>query len=373
MGSIIHVVNSDFGNSHCFGIHSWNIAEGLENPGDLIVFARSNARKKNRGYDVRPIGLGRFAGRLLKAANLYVSRRIPNRKIENVKFTDDLRRSLQTMDPASISVIHSWNFTPDIIAAMKQRNPEIVAFASYTMGLGPSEVERHSEAPIIAAYDYLFAPSEYVRGTLVASGIPEERVIVAQYGVDPERFRPSPSPDFDGIFRVAFAGQICRRKGIPMLVEAWNELALPNAELNLYGRPDKGLIGLLGASRKNGVFVRGFVDTAVALPKNQLFVFPSSQEGSAKSVYEALACGLPVITTPNSGSVVRDGVEGFLIEPNDKEALKERIRFFYDERRRLGDFGREARRAGEYYTWKRHVATVIAAYRERKPVLLLKP
>ena len=56
-----------------------------------------------------------------------------------------------------------------------------------------------------------------------------------------------------------------------------------------------------------------------------VFVFPSLFEGSAVVTYEALACGLPSVVTPEAGSVVRDGVEGFLVAPRDVLALAERM------------------------------------------------
>ena len=55
-----------------------------------------------------------------------------------------------------------------------------------------------------------------------------------------------------------------------------------------------------------------------------IFVFPSLHEGSALCTYEALACGLPVITTANSGSVVRHGIDGFIVPIRDVEALTEK-------------------------------------------------
>ena len=56
-----------------------------------------------------------------------------------------------------------------------------------------------------------------------------------------------------------------------------------------------------------------------------VFVFPSLFEGSAVVTYEALACGLPCVVTPAAGSVVRDGVEGFLVGPRDVNGLAERM------------------------------------------------
>ena len=56
-----------------------------------------------------------------------------------------------------------------------------------------------------------------------------------------------------------------------------------------------------------------------------VFLLPSICEGSATVCYEALAAGLPVVTTPNSGSVVRDGVDGFVVPIRDADAIVERL------------------------------------------------
>ena len=57
----------------------------------------------------------------------------------------------------------------------------------------------------------------------------------------------------------------------------------------------------------------GHADVPARMARADVFVFPSLFEGSAVVTYEAIACGLPSIVTPEAGSVVRDGVEGFLV------------------------------------------------------------
>ena len=56
-----------------------------------------------------------------------------------------------------------------------------------------------------------------------------------------------------------------------------------------------------------------------------VFVFPSLFEGSAVVTYEALACGLPSVVTAAAGSVVRDGMEGFIVESRDVNTLAHRM------------------------------------------------
>jgi glycosyltransferase involved in cell wall biosynthesis len=56
-----------------------------------------------------------------------------------------------------------------------------------------------------------------------------------------------------------------------------------------------------------------------------VFVLPSVCEGSATVCYEALAAGLPVITTPHAGSVVRDGLDGYIVPIRDSGAIAQKL------------------------------------------------
>lgn len=56
-----------------------------------------------------------------------------------------------------------------------------------------------------------------------------------------------------------------------------------------------------------------------------VFFLPSVCEGSATVIYEALMSGLPVVTTPNAGSLVRDGVDGYVVPIRDVDAMADRL------------------------------------------------
>ena len=84
-----------------------------------------------------------------------------------------------------------------------------------------------------------------------------------------------------------------------------------------------------------------------------LLIFPSLAEGMALVLLEAMACGLPIIATPNSGAcdIITNGVEGFIIPIRDREALKEKIEWCYRHPQELAQMGQAARQKAEKLTW----------------------
>ena len=210
--------------------------------------------------------------------------------------------------------------------------------------------------------DMVIAASEYVRDSLIMNGVSSSRIALCPYGVDTERFRPAVKTD-DRPFQILFVGQLSQRKGIKYLLEAFKDLRLEKAELVLMGG--------VGGSGEGLKSYKGLFRHIRHVPYSELpqyyqsadiFVYPSLHEGSALAIYEALAIGLPVITTPNSGSVVRDGVEGFIVPIRDIEALKEKILLLYQNKDIRDQMSRQARMRAESFTWK--------AYRQRLGLLV---
>jgi glycosyltransferase involved in cell wall biosynthesis len=73
--------------------------------------------------------------------------------------------------------------------------------------------------------------------------------------------------------------------------------------------------------------------------RSPVFIFPSFAEGSARVVFEALACGCYVITTPNSGTIVEHGVHGALVPPGNPAALAQSVKDADADRNRLAEIG----------------------------------
>jgi glycosyltransferase involved in cell wall biosynthesis len=101
-----------------------------------------------------------------------------------------------------------------------------------------------------------------------------------------------------------------------------------------------------------------------------VFLLPSICEGSATACYEALAAGVPVITTENAGSVVRDGIDGFIVPIRDAGAIVERLEMLHRDRELLESMARGALQRASEFTVEKYGDRLIAALRaaiERAP------
>ncbi len=222
-------------------------------------------------------------------------------------------------------------------------------------------ISRHQSLEEYELADILLVLSEKAEETFRFAGFSKSKLFRMSRGVDVDRFRPGIPPR---VFRALFVGALIRRKGVHLLLEAWKKLALPNAELWLAGHPhgeiEPYLQGLPGS-----VKILGFTNRVEELYRQcSVFVFPSECEGSAKSTYEAAASGLAQIVTRESGDVVIDGLNGFVIPPNNDEAIGDAILRLYrnpDLALKMGAAGRE--RAVGQFTWDHFRRRVSEAYR----------
>ena len=146
-------------------------------------------------------------------------------------------------------------------------------------------------------------------------------------GADVTRFQPGDPPP---LFRALFVGALIQRKGVHTLLEAWHRLNLRDAELVLVGHVHQEIEPFLVKYGTGNVRVVGKTAHVEDYYRSAIVhVFPSQCEGCAKTTCEAAACGLPQITTRESGDVVIDGVNGLNVPCNDAEALCAAIEHLY--------------------------------------------
>ena len=208
-------------------------------------------------------------------------------------------------------------------------------------------------------------PSKWVRDDLVQNfGLPSERAAVVPYGVNPELFSVRNEPVRG---RILFAGTADLRKGIHYFAAAAEKLLVRRVrcEFRVAGNVERSVANqeqcrhLKFLGRVPRVRIRG--EFAVA----DVLVLPSLAEGSAETTYEALACGVPVVTTLEAGSVVRDGIDGRIVPSRDPEALANAIAEIVEDRQKRERMSRAARDRAHDYTWERYGERLLAALRQK--------
>lgn len=228
----------------------------------------------------------------------------------------------------------------------------------------PPQYARRSSLEELELSDFIFLPSEFAKKTFIDAGIEEKKVFIIKRGVDLEKFRRNSK--INQKFRVLYVGRLSLRKGIIYLLKAWEKLDMRDAELMLVGSIDENILPILSKynSSKNIVF-RGFLkDPLQAYKEATIFVFPSLEEGSAKVTYEAMASGLPVITTENSGSVVRQGIDGFIIPIRDVDAIIEKINYFRENPQIIEQMGYQGSEYIKNFSWLNYRENLINTYKQ---------
>lgn len=220
-----------------------------------------------------------------------------------------------------------------------------------------------------ALADYFIIGSEFARRTFVQAGYDPDRIFVVPYGAD---VRPKNSTHHvaEEKFRIIYVGQIVPRKGIHYLVQAFEELELPEAELLLVGSIGENMRPLVDEWLENSQ-----IRTTGSVPRlhltnyyrrSSVFVLPSVSDSWGLVVGEAMAAGLPVIVTENTGSseMVREDKDGFIVPVRDSESLKHAILRLHEDSESRSEMGRQARQRVAEFSWESYGESLISVYQE---------
>ncbi len=205
--------------------------------------------------------------------------------------------------------------------------------------------------------DFICVPNTFVARTYETHGIPSSKLAVNPYGMDFDFWSErSHEKRAHRKFTVIFAGQFMLRKGVAYLMEAWRKMAFKDAELWIAG-------AILNDARSLLTNLPDSVKTLGGKSRSELrevfhscdvFILPSLEEGMARAALEAMAAGLPVVVTEETGvgDVVRHGVNGWIIPSKNTEAIIEALREAADNPDGTTRKGASAREHASGYTWK---------------------
>lgn len=179
--------------------------------------------------------------------------------------------------------------------------------------------------------DLIVVPSDFVKETLILEGVNAAKIRVIPFGTNLGLFHPPHETKAAEREKTVFlfVGGLTARKGVPVLLEAWRRLSLDHDELWLVGCGEipagerqtlPTTVKLLGQKSP--------AEVASLMRQADVFVFPSFYEGLAQVQVEAMASGLPVISTREAGAsgLVKEGINGFIVPAGDADALAGRMR-----------------------------------------------
>jgi len=264
------------------------------------------------------------------------------------------------------------------------------------MGIDPQKTpDRRIHRVILHIERSMFDPKNFVRGNRIIVNsnkckaeiidhysVPEASIDVVHNGVDREAFSPEMCAGRRTTARtelgldaneiaILLVGTGFERKGLKTLIRAAGIL---NAE-----KPACRIRVLVVGSGKTDGYKAGATELGIAerlvwvgraddIAKHyaaaDIFVLPTRYDPFANSTMEALASGIPVITTTANGvsEIIRDGTDGLIIEPNDAEALADRLNTLASDAKLRQHIGSSGRKAVEPYTWQRTTEQTIAVY-----------
>lgn len=369
--------------------HAFEIANQLHRHGALVTlgtsyYGRAGKRANNRGISIpraqvrtnpvlaglfylpNPLGeltrwdlFGRWAGRQLTEENVVMSFGLAAQPL----FRAAKKRG-------ALTVLHRGSAH----AACQYRilREEFQRFGADTAQLDRSfnAARMERELAEYAEADFIEVPSSFAARSFVAEGVPAGKMVRGFVGVDLSQF--SPRPRRDDVFRVVYVGRLELRKGVQYLLEAFQTLKLPHAELWLIGGAQPEFEPILrrfaGVARVFGV--RPKAELPDLLSQCTVFAIASIEEGMATVQPQAMACGLPVICTTNTGGddIITDGREGYVLPIRDVSALRERIRFLYENRAECTRMGEAAlARVSRGLTWDDYGRKAVATYGQVLP------
>jgi len=372
-------------NISVFGrFHAFNLAQQLKKYNVLNKLITTYPKFKVKKWDLKDKDIETEL--LLEVLRRY-SQKIPlidNELLVNFGKKIHAKNNIKYLKECDIFVGWSGASLETIVEAKKQDKISIVVRGSshynYQMDIlkeeyslinkefNPNILHWQRELLEYELADYIQVNSSFVKRTFIEQGIPEEKIIMINTGVDLKEFQQTQKDD--NIFRIIFAGRGSLRKGYHYLLEAVYELNL-DLEVWHLGSIDEEIQPFLDKYKTEKWILKGHKpqkELYKYYSQGSVFVLPSLEEGLAMVQAQAMACGLPLICTTNTGGedfISKDGKEGFVVPIRDVEALKEKILYLYENQDIAKEMGQNAKQTISIgYTWDDYGNKIVEKYKK---------
>ena len=211
----------------------------------------------------------------------------------------------------------------------------------------------------------VIVPSLFVLHSLPEPIRVEKECVVAEFGSPPANLDAARrAPGKAAKLRVLFVGSMTQRKGLADVFAAMKLLKRADVELVVMGSPIAPMEFYRGQYPDfTYMNTRPHRDVLELMRDCDVLVLPSLAEGRALVQQEAMANGLPLIITENTGGedLIVPGETGFLVPIRNPEAIAEKIAWLADHREALPDMRVAAVKKAEEYPWLRYRNRVLSA------------
>ena len=186
--------------------------------------------------------------------------------------------------------------------------------------------------------DIIYVISSYAHNTFIAEGFPPDKLRLFNL-VTESRFKPTQNRVRDGIFRIIYTGAVSSMKGVPILIEAFYRFRSVPAELILVGSTSTRTMKryMKNCIRKDPRICMMPGDPLPHLLRADVYVHPSYTDGFGFAPMEAIACGVPVIVTDDTGMKehVKEGANGYIIPTGNYKAILDRLEYLAERKNHL--------------------------------------
>ena len=213
---------------------------------------------------------------------------------------------------------------------------------------------------------YFLIASNMVKRSMMFSGVKEEQMFMAPYGVDCRKFDFIQKKTLKLPLKLVYVGQVTYRKGIHHLLKVINRFSDKDVELYLAGGYSVETPFVQEYKNRKNIHFLGFVtrDILASLyQKCDVFVFPTLGEGYGMVILEALSCGVPCIVSDLAGGddAIIEGINGFKFKAGDDDELFDKISWFMHNPDKLPEMSINSRKSVEKQTWQSYYDCVIKA------------
>ena len=213
---------------------------------------------------------------------------------------------------------------------------------------------------------YFLIASNVVKRSMMFSGVKEEQMFMAPYGVDCSKFNFVQKQPLKLPLKLVYVGQVTYRKGIHHLLKVMDKFSENDVELYLAGGYSETTPFVQEYKNRRNIHFLGFVtrDVLASLyQKSDVFVFPTLGEGYGMVILEALSCGVPCIVSDLAGGddAIIEGYNGFKFKAGDDDDLYNKILWFINHPDILPEMSLNSRKSVENQTWQSYYDCVVKA------------